>query len=66
MPHILMPPDRPYYNINYDNTTNTYKIFDEGHTKDYNDLSLKCKLFAELGNRKQKVLRFLFYHLLMF
>jgi vitamin B12 transporter len=45
---------RPYYNINYDNTTNKYKIFDEGHTNDYNDLSLSVNYLPSIGKPKAK------------
>jgi len=45
---------RPYYNINYDYTTNAYKIFDEGHTKDYNDLSLSVNYLPSIGKTKAK------------
>ncbi len=45
---------RPYYNINYDNTTNAYKIFDEGHTKDYNDLSLSVNYLPSIGKTNAK------------
>ena len=45
---------RPYYNINYDNNMNAYKIFDEGHTKNYNDLSLSVNYLPSIGNAKAK------------
>ena len=45
---------RPYYNINYDNNTNAYKIFDEGHTKDYNDLSLSVNYLPSIGKANAK------------
>jgi vitamin B12 transporter len=40
---------RPYYDINYDYTTNAYKIYDQGHTKDYNDLSLSLNYLPSIG-----------------
>ncbi len=45
---------RPYYNINYDSTTSKYKIYDEGHTKDYNDLSLSINYLPDIGKPKAK------------
>lgn len=45
---------RPYYNINYDYTTNSYKIFDQGHTKDYNDLSLSLNYLPSIGKTNAK------------
>ncbi|MEO8764753.1 MAG: TonB-dependent receptor [Ginsengibacter sp.] len=45
---------RPYYNINYDNNTNAYKIFDQGHTKSFNDLSLSVNYLPSIGNAKAR------------
>ena len=45
---------RPYYNINYDTNTNAYKIFDQGRTKDYNNLSLSINYLPSIGNAKAK------------
>lgn len=45
---------RPYYNINYDSAAKAYKIFDEGHTKDYNDLSLSVNYLPSIGKAKAK------------
>jgi vitamin B12 transporter len=45
---------RPYYNINYDYNSNSYKIFDEGRTKDYNNLSLSVNWLPGIGNTKAK------------
>ncbi|HVZ97729.1 MAG TPA: carboxypeptidase-like regulatory domain-containing protein [Chitinophagaceae bacterium] len=45
---------RPYYNINYDYTSNSYKIFDQGHTKDYNDLSLSVNYLPDIGKTNAK------------
>jgi hypothetical protein len=45
---------RPYYDINYDNATNAYKIYDEGHTKDYNNLSLSVNYLPSIGKAKAK------------
>jgi hypothetical protein len=39
---------RPYYNIRPDNT-NTYKIFDNGRTKDYNSLSFSVNYLPSIG-----------------
>ena len=47
---------RPYYNINYDYNTNKYKIYDQGHTKDYNDLSLSVNYLPNIGKTKCKKL----------
>lgn len=40
---------RPYYNINYDDASHLYKIFDQGHTNDYNDLSLSVNYLPGIG-----------------
>ncbi len=45
---------RPYYDINYDYNTNSYKIFDEGRTKDYNSLSLSVNYLPSIGKPKAK------------
>jgi CarboxypepD_reg-like domain len=45
---------RPYYDINYDYNTNTYKIYDQGRTKDYNDLSLSVNYLPSIGKAKAK------------
>ena len=45
---------RPYYDINYDYTTNKYKIYDQGHTKDYNDLSLSVNYLPNIGKTNAK------------
>ena len=45
---------RPYYNINYDYISNKYKIYDQGHTKDYNDLSLSVNYLPSVGKLKAK------------
>ena len=45
---------RPYYNINYDNNSGKYKIFDKGRTKDYNSLSLSLNYLPTIGKRNAK------------
>ena len=45
---------RPYYNISYDNNAKHYKIFDEGHTKNYNDLSLSVNYLPTIGKANAK------------
>ena len=45
---------RPYYNISYDGNSNSYKIFDEGHTKDFNDLSLSINYLPSIGKQNAK------------
>jgi vitamin B12 transporter len=45
---------RPYYNINYDSTGSSFKIFDEGRTKDYNSLSLSVNYLPSIGKTKAK------------
>ena len=40
---------RPYYNINYDDNTGRYKLYDEGRTKDYNSLSLSVNYLPSIG-----------------
>ena len=45
---------RPYYDINYDYNANAYKIYDAGHTKDYNDLSLSVNYLPSIGKAKAK------------
>ena len=45
---------RPYYNINYDSTGKTYKIFDQGHTRDYNNLSLSLNFLPSIGKANAK------------
>ncbi|HEV8080973.1 MAG TPA: TonB-dependent receptor [Chitinophagaceae bacterium] len=45
---------RPYYNIRYDNTTNTNKIFDAGRTKDFNSLSFSINYLPNIGQAKAK------------
>src|SRR6185312_1730899 len=45
---------RPYYNINYDYISNKYKIYDQGHTKDYNDLSFSVNYLPSVGKLKAK------------
>jgi hypothetical protein len=40
---------RPYYNIRYDNSSNAYKIFDAGKTKDYNSLSFSVNYLPNIG-----------------
>ena len=39
---------RPYYNINYDYNANVYKIYEQGRTKDYNDLSLSVNFLPSV------------------
>lgn len=41
---------RPYYNIRYENSSNAYKIFDAGKTKDFNSLSFSVNYLPNLGN----------------
>jgi CarboxypepD_reg-like domain len=45
---------RPYYDINYDYASNSYKIFDQGHTKGYNDLSLSINYVPDVGKTNAK------------
>ncbi len=45
---------RPYYNINYDNNSGKYKIFDKGRTKDYNSLSLSLNYLPTIGKPNAK------------
>ena len=45
---------RPYYNINYDHNTNAYKIYDQGYTKNYNDLSLSVNYLPSIGKTNAK------------
>ena len=45
---------RPYYNINFDNAAGVYKIFDEGRTKDYNNLSLSVNYLPSIGKANAK------------
>jgi len=45
---------RPYYDINYDYTNNKYKIFDQGHTKSYNDISLSINYLPDIGKTNAK------------
>jgi hypothetical protein len=45
---------RPYYNIVPDNASSNYKIQDEGHTKDYNNLSFSVNYLPNIGNEKAK------------
>jgi hypothetical protein len=45
---------RPYYNINFDNAVGAYKIFDEGRTKDYNNLSLSVNYLPAIGKANAK------------
>ena len=45
---------RPYYNINYDDNSGTYKLYDDGRTKDYNSLSLSLNYLPSIGNAKAK------------
>ena len=45
---------RPYYNINYDSTGKAFKIFDEGRTRDYNNLSLSINYLPSIGKAKAK------------
>ncbi len=45
---------RPYYNISYDYANKNYKIFDEGRTKDYNNLSLSVNYLPSIGKAKAK------------
>ena len=40
---------RPYYNIRYANSSNAYKIFDAGKTKDYNTLSFSVNYLPNIG-----------------
>jgi hypothetical protein len=40
---------RPYYNIRYDNATNTNKIFDAGRTKDFNSMSISVNYLPNIG-----------------
>ncbi|MEP7228833.1 MAG: carboxypeptidase-like regulatory domain-containing protein [Ginsengibacter sp.] len=45
---------RPYYNINYDDNIGSYKLYDEGRTKDYNSLSLSLNYLPSIGNVNAK------------
>lgn len=45
---------RPYYNINYDDNSASYKLIDQGRTRDYNSLSLSLNYLPSLGNTKAK------------
>lgn len=45
---------RPYYNINYDYNAGAYKIYDEGRTKDYNNLSLSVNYLPSIGKANAK------------
>ncbi|MEO8414861.1 MAG: TonB-dependent receptor [Ginsengibacter sp.] len=45
---------RPYYNINYDYNTKTYKIYDDGRTKDYNNVSLSVNYLPSIGKANTK------------
>ena len=45
---------RPYYNISYNYATKNYKIFDEGRTKDYNNLSLSANYLPSIGKASAK------------
>jgi vitamin B12 transporter len=45
---------RPYYNINYDYTANSFKLFDAGRTKDYNNLSLSVNYLPTIGKTNAK------------
>ena len=50
---------RPYYNIRYDNANNAYRIYDNGRTVSFNNLSLSLNYLPELGkagSRKFSVL----------
>jgi len=40
---------RPYYNIRYNAPTNSYKIFDQGTTINYNSLSFSVNYLPKLG-----------------
>lgn len=41
---------RPYYNIRYDNSTNSNRIYDAGKTKDYNSVSFSVNYLPNIGN----------------
>jgi vitamin B12 transporter len=45
---------RPYYDINYDYDNKSYKIYDAGRTKDYNNLSLSVNYLPSIGKTKAK------------
>ncbi len=45
---------RPYYNIVYNNNNNSYKLMDQGRTKDYNSLSLSLNYLPAVANPKAK------------
>ena len=45
---------RPYYNIRYDNTINTNKIFDAGRTKDFNSMSFSVNYLPNIDQAKAK------------
>ena len=52
---------RPYYNIRYDNATNSNKIYDHGKTKDFNSLSVSINYLpniAKTGSNKFTVFVF--------
>ncbi|MEP7253008.1 MAG: TonB-dependent receptor [Ginsengibacter sp.] len=45
---------RPYYNIAFDDNGGNYKLYDEGRTKDYNNLSLSVNYLPSLGKTNAK------------
>ncbi len=45
---------RPYYYINYDDNSGSYKLFDHGRTKDYNSLSLSVNYLPSIGKTNAK------------
>ena len=45
---------RPYYDIAYNNATSSYKIFDQGRTKDYNSLSFSVNYLPDIGKKDAK------------
>lgn len=45
---------RPYYNIAFDDNSGAYKLYDEGRTKDYNNLSLSINYLPSLGKANSK------------
>ncbi|MEO6187233.1 MAG: TonB-dependent receptor [Ginsengibacter sp.] len=45
---------RPYYNIVYDDNSTSYKLIDQGRTKDYNSLSISLNYLPSITNPKAK------------
>lgn len=45
---------RPYYNLVYDYTQNTYNLIGQGRTKDYNNLSFSVNYLPTIGKENAK------------